>query len=142
MIFYSQTFFIVFFTEQTQTKRIMTTATMTQIIPEHPGYYWYWEKDQWQIYWEPVNRWYSPPRLHPEIVKYEFQVPLWFQEKIGLLIGRQGCHFIRITRQSGCHYIYYLAQSNKIEIWGYPNNIYTAIKSIKNLMYKITQQTQ
>lgn len=109
----------------------------TQIIHEHPGYYWKWENNYWQMYWEPVHRVYSPPRLNPEIMMHELYVPLWFQDKIGVLIGRQGHNFIRITQETGCYYIYYLAASNKIEIWGHLNNVVHATKRLKKLMSKI-----
>lgn len=112
---------------------------MTQIIQEHPGYYWEYDVEiaQWQMRWEPVHRWYSPPLLHPEVLKYDLNVPLWFHDKIGLLIGRQGHNFIKITNETDCYYIYYLSVSNKIEIWGMRENVVQAIRRLKNLMFKI-----
>lgn len=113
--------------------------TLTQIIQEHPGYYWEYDIEiaQWQMRWEPVHRWYSPPLLHPEVIKYDFHVPLWFQDKIGMLIGRQGHNFIKITNQTECYYIYYLSVENKIEIWGLRDNVVQAIRRIKKLMFTI-----
>lgn len=114
-------------------------TVMTQIIQEYPGYYWQYDEEatQWQMRWEPVHRWYSPPRLHPEVIKYDIHVPLWFQDKIGLVIGRQGHNFIRITSETGCYYIYYLSVENKIEVWGLPKNVGRAVHRIRKLMYKI-----
>jgi len=113
--------------------------TMTQIIQEYPGYYWQYDEEvaQWQMMWEPIHRWYSPPKLHPEVIKYDIHVPLWFQDKIGLLIGHKGHNFIRITAETGCYYIYYLSVQNKIEIWGHRDNIIHAISRLRKLMNKI-----
>lgn len=111
----------------------------TQIIQEHPGYFWEWDLEaaQWQMKWQPIHRWYSPPRLHPEVIRYDIQVPLWFQDKIGLLIGRQGSNFIRITEQSNCYYIFYRSITGKIEIWGLRENVMKAVRKIYNLWNKI-----
>lgn len=108
----------------------------TQIIQDHPGYFWQYDAEmaQWQMYWNPVNNWYSPPHLHRDIVKYEMDVPVWFQDKIGLLIGRQGQNFIKITSETGCYYIYYISVSNKIEVWGHQGNCIHAMKRIHKLM--------
>lgn len=114
-------------------------TTPTQIIQEHPGYYWEWDLEaaQWQMEWQPVHRWYSPPCLHPEVVRSDIQVPLWFQDKIGLLIGSQGSNFIRITEQTGCYYIFYRSITGKIEVWGLRNNVMWAVKRIQHLINKI-----
>lgn len=113
----------------------------TQIIQEHAGYYWEWdiEATQWQMHWQPISRWYSPPCLHPNIHKYDLQTPFWIQDKIGLLIGRQGANFIKITEQTGCIYIFYRSITGNIEIWGQYFNIISAIHMIKHLMWKIKQ---
>jgi hypothetical protein len=117
------------------------TKMATQVIQEHPGYYWEWDLEaaQWQMRWHPIHRWYSPPRLHPEIICYEIPVPLWFQEKIGLVIGRQGANFIKITEQTECEYIFYRSMTGKIEIWGQRSNVEKAVRKIKNLFWKIQQ---
>lgn len=117
---------------------------MTRIIQEYPGYYWQYDEEaaQWRMYWEPVRGWYSPPKLHPEVIQHTIHVPLWFQENVGLLIGRQGRHFIRITKETGCFYIFYLSVQNKIEIWGGRDNIVHAIHRIRKLMSNIQKNLQ
>lgn len=116
----------------------------TKIIQEFPGYYWQYDEEaaQWQMMWEPVHCWYSPPKLHPEIFCHDLHVPLWFQDKIGLLIGRQGHNFIRITYETGCCYIYYLSVQNKIEIWGGRDNVLQATHRLRKLMSKIQKHYQ
>lgn len=111
----------------------------TQIIQEHPGYYWEWDIEavQYQMKWEPVQNCYSPPVLHPEVKKYELRVPFDMQDKIGLLIGGQGKNFKRITEQTGCFYIFYLSVPNKIEIWGPTEGVRAAVRKIWNLIHKI-----
>jgi hypothetical protein len=107
--------------------------TTTQIIQEHPGYYWAWDEgvQQWQMMWEPVHSWYSPPRLHPEVKKYTVRVPYDLRDKIGLLIGRQGHNFIRITEQTGCYYIFYLSTTHTIEVWGPHEGVVQAVHKLR-----------
>lgn len=109
----------------------------TRVIQEYPGYYWQLEDNQWYMMWEPVHGWYSPPCLHPDIKKYELSVPRDLQDKIGLIIGREGHNFIRITEQTGCEYIFYLSIPNKIEIWGSQDSVHAASCKIRHLFYKI-----
>lgn len=105
----------------------------THIIQEFPGYYWQWEGEQWQMKWEPVHGWYSPPRLHPEVRKYHVYVPFDLQDKMGLVIGRQGHNFVRITEETGCYYIFYLSVENKIEVWGPPDPVHQAVRKLRRL---------
>lgn len=113
----------------------------TQIILEHPGYFWEWDEEsqRWNMMWEPVHQWYSPPRLHPQIMKQEVSVPDSLMHKIGLLIGRQGYNFIRITEQTGCDYIFYLSMTNKIEVWGKHETVIRAVRKLENLMNNLQQ---
>jgi hypothetical protein len=110
---------------------------ITQVIHEFPGYYWQWDGWQWQMMWEPIRNLYSPPRLHPGVVKHEIQVPLELNDKIGILIGGNGQNFIRITTQTGCFYIFYLSTRNSVEIWGPPHGVMTATNRIQNSIHKL-----
>lgn len=110
----------------------------TRIIQEHPGYYWQWDGYYWQIRWQPVHQWYSPPCLHPSVQKQDIRVPMELQDKIGLLIGHQGRNFVRITQQTGCYYIFYLSVSNTIEVWGEPSAVVKAVQAIYKLISRIS----
>lgn len=109
----------------------------TQVIQQFPGYYWQWDGHQWQMMWEPVRNIYSPPCLHPGVVCHELQVPLTLHDKIGLLIGKDGQNFIRVTLQTGCFYIFYRSTHNKVEIWGLPPNVIPATRKIQGTFQKL-----
>lgn len=117
----------------------MQIMAITQIIQEHPGYYWQWEGDQWQLKWEPVHCWYSPPCMHPNVLRYDLHVPLELRDKIGVLIGHKGKNFIRITFQTGCYYIFYLSVDNKIEVWGMKDDVDKAVGKLRALMTRVAQ---
>lgn len=114
-----------------------------RIIQDYPGYYWAWDETfhKWNMMWSPVHRWYSPPRLHPNIMKYDVCVPDNLHNKIGLLIGHQGHNFIRITEQTGCYYIYYVSLTNKIEVWGPHANVIRATHKIRNRIHRLQNMT-
>ena len=63
---------------------------------------------------------YSPPvnthfrQFHPE----EKYLP-----HMGRIIGRQGRHFIRITKNANVEYIWYRDESKAVEIWGNEGNL-------------------
>ena len=66
----------------------------------------------------PIPNVYSPPYEQATAVLYltidQFGV---LPHELGRWIGRQGKHFIRITRQAGCLYIF--VKDNWIEIWAH-----------------------
>ena len=61
---------------------------------------------------------YDPPigRAHYR----QFTAPEEWHDKIKLIIGRDGCNFIKATRRSGCSYIWHHRDTHIIEIWGTP----------------------
>jgi hypothetical protein len=93
---------------------------LTYIVPEYPGYFWYKKNDvaTWFLLWEPVQGYYSPPRLEGGIKMREIDVPQEFQDEMGSVIGKSGIHFKWITQKSKTKYIFYRVESKKIEIWG------------------------
>jgi hypothetical protein len=114
----------------------------TQVIQEFPGYYWQWDGFQWQMMWEPVRNVYSPPCLHPGVVRHEVQVPLQLHDKVGLLIGSNGQNFIRITTQTGCFYIFYRSTHNKVEVWGHAANVMHATRRIQSCLGKMLEKKE
>ena len=77
------------------------------------------------LVWKPVTNVYSPPVLHPDVKKADFYLQPEQSKIIGLLIGRNGYHFKRITEISGCLYIFYIG-CQTIEVWGTPQSIHRA----------------
>ena len=57
---------------------------------------------------------YSPPVSHYRHFKIK---PEW-HDYIAKIIGKDGCHFIRITTRTGCKYIWYNEEKGIIELWG------------------------
>ena len=57
---------------------------------------------------------YCPPVAHYR----HFDVPSEWIPHIAQIIGRKGCHFIRLTERSGCDYIWYDRSNQRIEVWG------------------------
>ena len=93
---------------------------LTYILPEHPGYFWYRKNDisTWFLFWEPVQGFYSPPKLEGGIKRQEIEVPMEFQRNMGPLIGKNGVHFKWITQKSKTKYIFFRRETGRIEIWG------------------------
>lgn len=90
-----------------------------QIIPQHPGYYWAQDQQgRWDLRWEPVQGYYSPPKFDLHLQQYLLLVPDDFLAEMGFVIGRLGKHFKRITEVSGTKYIFFRSDSRNIEIWG------------------------
>ena len=91
----------------------------TQIIPEFAGYYWEWtNQQQWAMRWEPVQGFYSPPRLDHHLQYVMVEVSQDLQENMGRVIGKNGYYFKYITQWSGAVYIFYRDDLKCIEIWG------------------------
>ena len=63
-----------------------------------------------------VKNVYTPPigRAHYR----HFHVPDEWNDHIKKIIGKDGCNFIRATKQSGCSYIWHHRDTNIIEVWG------------------------
>jgi len=108
----------------------MNTERITHVIPEHVGYFWEWTGQDWQIRWEPVKGIYSPPSLMNLSVGY-LEVPEILNDKMGLVIGKDGSMFKFITHWSYSVYIFYRQDINKIEIWGYQPSIDKAIQLLR-----------
>ncbi len=100
----------------------------TQIVPQHVGYFWDFdiEAAHWVLRWEPVKGRYSPPVLDNTILSTHVDVPQDLQDKMGLVIGRDGQFFKYITHWSGAVYIFYRQDIGKIEIWGWEANLQRA----------------
>lgn len=91
----------------------------TKVILDHPGYYWYRNGESpWEIRWEPVQGYYSPPKLEKWIQVQELEVPSEFLDGMGNIIGKSGVHFKWITQKSKTKYIFFRTDTGKIEIWG------------------------
>lgn len=62
------------------------------------------------------------------------------------VIGRDGCYFKQITKQTGVSYIWHHKDQNKIEIWGPENLLQRAVSSIEYRLYivflKMVQNNQ
>lgn len=91
----------------------------TQIIPEHPGYYWRFTADRkWLLCWEPVHGYYSPPKLDEHISHAEVEIPQDLVNSVGVVIGKDGVRFKWITEKTKTHYIFFNEKTGKVEIWG------------------------
>jgi ABC-type Na+ transport system ATPase subunit NatA len=83
---------------------------------------------------------YSPPTVSnfPSLRKRQIIISDSIHEKIGLLIGKDGCHFIELTNKYNLLYIFY--HENKIELYGLDDKnimgaIHELIRKIKYLNY-------
>ena len=92
----------------------------TQVIFHEPGYYWYQPEHspEWELRWEPVRGYYSPPKFERGIQYHELQVPDELVPFMGTVIGKTGLHFKWITEKSKTKYIFYRVETRRIEIWG------------------------
>ena len=58
---------------------------------------------------------YPKPPFNTNYMQYGFALPLDIAKQV---IGRNGCHFKRITQETRVSYIWYDSDQNVIEIWG------------------------
>lgn len=105
----------------------------------------YFLSAQGQFCWTPIPRVYSPPRMHPGVIK----TILWLPEdapknKMGLFVGAGGIHFKNMTALSGVAYLFLLRHEETgryfVEIWGYPGTEQAALRLLsfhwhKNIMW-------
>lgn len=61
---------------------------------------------------------YNPPDAHFT----QISTAQYTEKQIIKAIGKQGKHFKRITEETGVQYIYWVKETNAIEIWG-PKNL-------------------
>jgi len=72
---------------------------------------------------------YDPPmgRAHYR----HFAMPPEWEPYIKLIIGHEGCNFIKATNRSGCSYIWHHRDTNIIEIWGPENRVIKGEKCVR-----------
>jgi len=77
---------------------------------------------------------YDPPigRAHYR----QFTAPEEWHDKIKLIIGRDGCNFIKATRRSGCSYIWHHRDTHIIEIWGPHDKVMKGERCVRNIAKK------
>jgi len=59
------------------------------------------------------------------------------KDQLKLLIGKNGRHFKRITRDSGVSFIWYNDENNSIDIWGPKDNLSSCIEKLSSWMTKV-----
>ena len=81
-----------------------------------------------QGYSFPAQGVYCPPSAHYT------EVPLSEEDesRIGLIIGKGGFYFKRITEAARVYYMWYNPQRHAVEIWGPENRLGNAIQRVKN----------
>ena len=77
---------------------------------------------------------YDPPvgRAHYR----HFKMPEEWGDKIKLIIGREGCNFIKATQKSGCKYIWHHRDTNIIEVWGPKDKVMDGEKCVREIAQK------
>lgn len=77
---------------------------------------------------------YDPPlgRAHYR----HFKMPEEWEDKIKLIIGRDGCNFIKATQKSGCKYIWHHRDTNIIEVWGPRDKVMKGEKCVREMAQK------
>ena len=77
---------------------------------------------------------YDPPlgRAHYR----HFKMPDEWEDKMKLIIGRDGCNFIKATRRSGCKYIWHHRDTNIIEVWGPIDKVMRGEKCVRAIARK------
>ena len=77
---------------------------------------------------------YDPPlgRAHYR----HFKMPEEWEDKIRLIIGRDGCNFIKATQRSGCKYIWHHRDTNIIEVWGPKDKVIKGEKCVRAIARK------
>ena len=114
------------------------STNFTRIIPQHPGYYYrYFSDSNCVLEWTPVASYYSPPLLHPNVTVKQVQVDAPLEK--GLIIGKQGKHFKRITEATGCLYIF--LKQDTIEIWGTEQAVQQATTEIQAHLATLHKQS-
>ncbi len=83
---------------------------------------------------------YSPPTVeaYPTLKRRQINISDSIHQKIGLLIGKDGSHFIDLTNKHDLLYIFY--RENKIELYGLDDQnimgaVHDLIKKIKYMNY-------
>jgi hypothetical protein len=112
-------------------------SSFTKIIPQNPGYYHrYFIDGSYALEWTPVSSYYSPPNRHYGICMKQIQ----FDDRLekGIIIGKQGKHFKRITENTGCLYIF--LKNDVIEIWGTEKAVQHAEWEIKVHLSRLNRQ--
>ncbi len=77
---------------------------------------------------------YPKPPFNTNYMQYGFALPLDIAKQV---IGRNGCHFKRITQETRVSYIWYDSSQSVIEIWGNYTQIPFVIAAIENQIYYI-----
>ena len=91
---------------------------------------------------------YIPNIFNPPKSKYSDHIELnnhfknITEKHIGLLIGKNGKHFISITQKNKLEYIWYFKNDNKIGLWGnnkqnIENSKNEIIKRVSNILIKL-----
>jgi hypothetical protein len=62
-----------------------------------------------------------------------FQMPEEWEPVIKLIIGKDGCNFIKATKRSGCLYIWHQRETNLIEIWGPESRVMKGEKCVRDI---------
>lgn len=82
---------------------------------------------------------YTPPlgKAHYR----HFHVPEEWKPHIKQIIGRDGCNFIKATKQSRCSYIWHHRDTDIIEIWGPQSNIMQGEECVRKIAEKYIHTT-
>jgi hypothetical protein len=80
---------------------------------------------------------YNPPIAH---YRHFNTKPEW-NDHIAKIIGKDGCHFIRMTMRSGCKYIWYNEKKGVIELWGPHGVLRNAQRMIEQHIDTIVNET-
>lgn len=109
-------------------------SRFTQILESHPGYTWIWDFaiNTWILQWTPIKGVYSPPLLDHRLYCKIIPIPIDLQNKIGLICGKDGRHFKKISECTFTPYIFYRHDYNSIEIWSFPIYIPIVESSLYN----------
>ena len=75
---------------------------------------------------------YNPPVAHYR----HFIVEDSWKPHMPKIIGKAGCHFIRITERMNVNYIWYNSDENRVEIWGPENKIEQCEEVLKRHILK------
>ena len=70
---------------------------------------------------------YMPGVYDPPVAHYR-HFPLTSEqlENVAKIIGKDGCHFIRITKKARVRYIWFNQERGVVEIWGPHDNLMKA----------------
>lgn len=120
------------------------SSSTTVVVPSSPGYVWEWrpERGDWLLCWQAVPGVYSPPYLHPGIVRQWVGIPPVLAGHMGRVIGREGRFFKHISDMTGAPYIWFRADVFVMEVWGTPEQVAAAFRRIQIHLAKMVGTVQ